>query len=54
MGLNESYAGMRGQILTLNHLPYVSKLFNLVVQEEWQRSIGPGSPAPVDSLAFSV
>ncbi|XP_024030984.1 uncharacterized protein LOC112094424 [Morus notabilis] len=34
MGLNESYAGMRGQILMIDPLPFVSKVFNLVVQEE--------------------
>ncbi|KAL5746921.1 hypothetical protein ACOSQ2_024218 [Xanthoceras sorbifolium] len=54
MGLNESYAGTRGQILILDPLPPISKVFNLVVQEERQRSIGSISSAPADSLAFSA
>ena len=36
MGLNESYGGIRGQILMLDRLPPVAKIFNLVVQEERQ------------------
>ena len=34
MGLNESYGGIRGQILMLDPLPLVAKVFNLLVQEE--------------------
>ena len=33
MGLNESYAGICGQILMIDPLPLVSKVFNLIVQE---------------------
>ena len=54
MSLNESYAGIRGQILMIDPLPPVSKVFNLVVQDERQRSIGSTSPSPTDSLAFST
>ena len=56
MGLNESYAGMRGQILMLDPLPSISKVFNLVVQEERQHSIGsaamvrPVSPSKIDIM----
>ena len=39
MGLNESYGGIRGQILMLDPLPLVAKVFNLVFQEERQRTI---------------
>ncbi|XP_024023054.1 uncharacterized protein LOC112092088 [Morus notabilis] len=45
---------MRGQILMLEPLPYVAKVFNLVVQEERQCSIVSVSPAPSNSLAFST
>ena len=34
MGLNESYGGIRSQILMLDPLPPVAKVFNLVIQEE--------------------
>ncbi|XP_024032616.1 uncharacterized protein LOC112095167, partial [Morus notabilis] len=54
MGLNEFYARMRGQILMLDHLPFVSKMFNLVIQEERQRSISPSSLALANYLAFNV
>lgn len=54
MGLNDSYSTIRGQILMITPLPSVSKVFNLVVQEERQRSIVPISSAPADSLAFNI
>ncbi|XP_075481129.1 uncharacterized protein LOC142521842 [Primulina tabacum] len=39
MGLNESYAQNRAQILMMDPLPIISKIFSLVMQEERQRSI---------------
>ncbi|XP_075486495.1 uncharacterized protein LOC142526116 [Primulina tabacum] len=39
MGLNESYAQIRAQILMMDPIPVISKVFSLVVQEERQRSI---------------
>ena len=54
MGLNESYASTRGQILMLDPLPPMVKVFNLVVQEECQRSIGFGSSTPSDSMALNT
>ncbi|XP_073290675.1 uncharacterized protein [Primulina huaijiensis] len=39
MGLNESYAQIRAQILMMDPIPVISKIFSLVVQEERQRSI---------------
>ncbi|XP_073041655.1 uncharacterized protein [Primulina eburnea] len=39
MGLNDSYAPIRAQILMLDPLPIISKVFSLVIQEERQRSI---------------
>ncbi|KZV39960.1 hypothetical protein F511_15622 [Dorcoceras hygrometricum] len=39
MGLNESYAQIRAQVLMMEPLPIISKVFALVVQEERQRSI---------------
>ncbi|KAL6327740.1 hypothetical protein AAG906_024710 [Vitis piasezkii] len=54
MGLNESYASTRGQILMLDPLPPMAKVFNLVVQEERQRSIGSRPFAPSNSMAFNA
>ncbi|KAL5575803.1 hypothetical protein UlMin_017502 [Ulmus minor] len=34
MGLNESYAQIRGQILMMEPLPAINKVFSLVIQEE--------------------
>ncbi|XP_073309293.1 uncharacterized protein [Primulina huaijiensis] len=39
MGLNESYAQIRAQVLMMDPIPVISKVFSLVVQEERQRSI---------------
>ncbi|KZV48565.1 hypothetical protein F511_32101 [Dorcoceras hygrometricum] len=43
MGLNESYAQIRAQVLMMEPLPIISKVFALVVQEERQRSIHHGT-----------
>lgn len=53
-GLNDSYNGIRAQILMIDTLPSVSKIFNLVVQEERQRMIGTSPVAPTESMAFNV
>jgi transposase InsO family protein len=39
MGLNESFAAIRGQILLMEPLPSVNKVFSLVIQEEKQEEI---------------
>jgi len=39
MGLNESYAHVRGQILMLNPFPPINKVFSLVIQEERLKEI---------------
>ena len=54
MDLNDSYARIRGQILMIKPLPLILKVFNLVVQEERQRSIGSESPSLADSLSFNT
>lgn len=40
MGLNDSYAQVRGQILLMEPLPRINKVFSLIIQEERQRKIG--------------
>lgn len=39
MGLNESFSQIRAQVLMIEPLPSLSKVFSLVVQEERQRTI---------------
>lgn len=46
MGLNESYSQTRGQILLMDPLPPLAKVFSLVVQEECQRAINHSFPSP--------
>ena len=53
MGLNDSYSSIRGQILLLEPLPSLSKVFSLVVQEERQRTLGVRQSVPVDNLALN-
>ncbi|KAB5561469.1 hypothetical protein DKX38_006426 [Salix brachista] len=45
MGLNENYSQVRGQILLMDPLPPINKVFSLVVQEERQRTISSASPS---------
>ncbi|RVW13837.1 Retrovirus-related Pol polyprotein from transposon RE1 [Vitis vinifera] len=40
MGLNDSYAQIRGQILMMDPLPAINKVFSLVIQEEHHRTVG--------------
>lgn len=40
MGLNESFTHIRGQILLMDPLPSISKIYSLISQEERQKSIG--------------
>ncbi|KAL0008517.1 hypothetical protein SO802_010019 [Lithocarpus litseifolius] len=40
MGLNDTYATMRGQILLMDPIPSLSKIFSLLLQDEKQRKVG--------------
>ncbi|XP_073282613.1 uncharacterized protein [Primulina huaijiensis] len=55
MGLNESFTHIRSQVLLLDPLPPISRVFALVVQEERQRAIGNQSSmnAPNPNMAFA-
>ncbi|XP_073062030.1 uncharacterized protein [Primulina eburnea] len=55
MGLNESFTHLRSQVLLLDPLPPINRVFALVVQEERQRAIGnQGSMnAPNPNMAFA-
>ncbi|KAL5787305.1 hypothetical protein ACOSP7_004254 [Xanthoceras sorbifolium] len=57
VGLNESYSAIRAQILMLDALPNVSKVLNLVIQEEQQRTLGSNPSSGFflsESMAFSA
>ena len=43
VGLDDSYASVRGQILLMGPMPTINKVFSLVSQEERQRELSSGS-----------
>ena len=51
MGLNETYAVVRGQIFLMDLMPPLSKVFSLLLQDEKQRKMGAGKKALVDGVA---
>ncbi|XP_057460767.1 uncharacterized protein LOC130751228 [Actinidia eriantha] len=57
MGLHDSFSQIRGQLLLIDPLPPINKVFALISQEEQQRKIGNQSNLSSDSansLAFTV
>ncbi|XP_075486552.1 uncharacterized protein LOC142526187 [Primulina tabacum] len=56
MGLNDSLAQIRSQILLLDPLPPINRVFSLIVQEERQRTIGSqyAGNNSVGSMTFAV
>ena len=57
MGLNDSYSEVRGQLLLMDPLPPINKVFFLVSQEERQRTIGSQLTSTSDTtntVAFAV
>ncbi|XP_075473859.1 uncharacterized protein LOC142504903 [Primulina tabacum] len=56
MGLNDSFTHIRSQVLLLDPLPPISRVFSLVVQEERQRAIGNQSSMNASSrnMAFEI
>lgn len=52
MGLNDSYDQTRRHILMLKPIPTIEEAFNIVTQDERQRSIRPSSR--VDNVAFQA
>lgn len=43
MGLNESFAQVRGQLLIMDPIPHINKVFYLVLQEEHQKNVSINS-----------
>ena len=52
MGLNDSFSQVRSQVLLMDPLPSVSKVYALLIQEEMQRSVTNQSGVKVDSTAL--
>ena len=52
MGLNDSYAHIRGQILLIEPLPSINKVFSLVVQEKRQRDVFIADSPSVENTAL--
>ncbi|KAA8535327.1 hypothetical protein F0562_030330 [Nyssa sinensis] len=52
MGLNDSYAAIRGQILLMDPLPSINRIYGLILQEECQRNIHV-SPS-IDAVALAA
>jgi hypothetical protein len=52
MGLNETFTQVRGQILLMDPISHIDKVFSLLRQEERQRSIGQISLPRVESTAL--
>ncbi|XP_068649045.1 uncharacterized protein [Aristolochia californica] len=56
MGLDDSFSHVRGQLLLMDPMSPLNRVFSLVVQEEQQRRTthASGSNAPTDTMAFAV
>ena len=58
MGLNESFAQVKGQLLLLDPIPPINKVFSLVFQEERRRTVSSQLTSTgvdsVNSLAFAI
>lgn len=52
MGLNEGFLHVRGQILLLDPIPSVNKVFSSVLQEEKQFEIGYDRSLTIDTTTF--
>lgn len=53
MGLNETYTGIRGQILMMTPLPSLNQAYSLLLQEENQRNQSP-MISTTESAAMSL
>ena len=54
MGLNETYSQIRGQVLLLDPLLSINKVYSLLIQDESQRSIAHSARDYVESTALSA
>ncbi|KAL4627572.1 hypothetical protein ACB092_05G174900 [Castanea dentata] len=54
MGLNDSFSQVRTQVLLMDPIPSLSKVYSLLIQEETQRSVTNTSVAKVDSTFLAA
>ncbi|KAL5566971.1 hypothetical protein UlMin_030135 [Ulmus minor] len=57
MGLHDSFTQVRGQLLLMDPLPPINKVFALISQEEHQRKVGVHTSSisdPASTMAFAV
>lgn len=54
MGLNDTYAQARGNILMMNPLPNINVAYSLILQDENQRETYMSPLIPTDSSSFMV
>ncbi|KAF8409410.1 hypothetical protein HHK36_005486 [Tetracentron sinense] len=52
MGLNDSYANLRSQILLNDPLPQINKVFASIIQEERQRNLSPLVNQVIEPVAY--
>ncbi|KAA8541345.1 hypothetical protein F0562_025308 [Nyssa sinensis] len=52
IGLNESFGAIRAQILLIDTLPTISRIYGLFLQEKCQRNIQ--TPSPIDGVALAA
>ena len=54
IGLNETYSHVRGQILLMDPLPSINRVYSLLIQDESQRSIGHSTCAYIISTTLAT
>ena len=54
IGLNETYTTVRGQILLMDPIPSIGKVFSLLLQDEKQRKIGKKNTIESSALAVKA
>ena len=54
MGLNDSFSKVRSQVLLMDPIPSLRKVYSLLIQEETQRSVPNSAFVKVDSTALAA
>ena len=54
MGVNDSFSQVRTQVLLMDHIPSLSKVYSLLIQEETQKSIPNAFVVKVDSTVLAA
>jgi hypothetical protein len=54
MGLNEPYSTIRSQILAMDPMPNLEKIYSLILQEEKQRVVRAPTVAPIEAATLAA